>query len=460
MVSATLRSVNPATNEILGEVSASTIEEVTAAVAAARKAQPAWRALGVEGRVKILQRLYDDFAAHQEELSVLVAREMGSPVAANRKVMTTRLAIFKWNLDNAAKILAPETTFEDGKQLHQIYFEPYGIYGIITPWNVPFSNFIRTTLQPLLAGNTVVYKTSEETPLFGKALDEAFKRAKVPEGVFNQVYGRGDIGEALVRSAVDHVHFTGSTAVGKKLYQIAAEKFIHITLELGGSDAGIVFEDAAIDHIIEPIFKARFNNAGQICSALKRLFVHQSRYDELVTKLKAYAEKQKVGDPLADDTIMGPLVTEKQKQLIIAQLEDAKAKGAKVLLDNKDQIPAQGAYVEPVLLTGVNESMRAGTEELFGPVLPIKTFATEDEAIRLANDSIYGLSAYVYTEDRERYRRVAAQLQAGTINHNRVESYAVTNPFGGYKQSGLGRSGGHVGLQSCCQVKSVSMEKN
>jgi succinate-semialdehyde dehydrogenase/glutarate-semialdehyde dehydrogenase len=454
-----LQSINPATNEILGEVTASTIEDVASAIAAARKAQPAWRALGVDGRVKALQHLYDDFAKHQEDLAALAAREMGSPIEANRKVMTSRLAIFKWNLENAAKILAPETTFEDAKQLHQVHFEPYGVYGIITPWNVPFSNFIRTTLQPLIAGNTVVYKTSEETPLFGKALDEAFKRARIPEGVFGQVYGKGDIGEALVRGAVDHVHFTGSTAIGKKLYQIAAEKFIHITLELGGSDAGIIFEDADIDKIIEPIFKARFNNSGQICSALKRLFVHQSRYDELVAKLKAFAEQQKVGDPMQKDTIMGPLVSEKQKQLIMAQVEDAKAKGATVLLDNKNQIPAQGAYFEPVLLTGVNENMRAGTEELFGPVLPIKTFETEAEAIRMANDTIYGLSSYIYTENAERFQRVASQLEAGTVNHNTVESNATTNPFGGYKQSGLGRSGGRVGLQSCCQVKSVSMEK-
>ncbi len=455
-----LRSINPATGEVLGEVPASTPEQVASAVAAARAAQPAWRALGVAGRVEILQKLHADFTANSNKLARLAALEMGSPITANLAVMKSRLEMMQWNLDSAAAILAPETTFEDDKQLHQVHFEPYGVFGIIVPWNVPFSNFIRTTLQPLLAGNTVVYKMSEEVPLFAQALSESFARAGVPAGVFNQVFGAGEVGEALVTSAIDHLHFTGSTAVGKKLYRIAAEKFIPITLELGGSDAGIVFEDADIPRMIPAIFRARFANSGQICSALKRLFVHHSRAGELIAKLREYTQQQKIGSPQDADTVLGPLVSEKQKELIVAQLDDAKAKGAQILLDDASAIPAKGAYFEPVLLGGVTPAMRAGTEELFGPVLPIATFETEDEAIRLANATPYGLSAYVYTEDRARYRRVAAQLEAGSVSHNGVDFSSPFSPFGGYKQSGLGRSGGRIGLQSCCQVKTVTMEKN
>jgi succinate-semialdehyde dehydrogenase/glutarate-semialdehyde dehydrogenase len=454
-----LKSINPATNEVLGEVPVSTPEQIIAAVAAARKAFPAWRALGAEGRVKILQKLYDDFAVHRNELLQLMAREMGWPISHAARTFDTPQERLRWNIENAAKTLAHETTFEDAKQLHQIHYEPFGVYAVIAPWNSPLSNFSLTALQPLVAGNTVVYKASEEVPLFGQALNAAFKRAGVPDGVFGQVFGDGTVGEALVPADIDHVHFTGSTAVGKKLYQIAAEKFIPITLELGGSDAGLVFEDADIDRMIGPIFWAKFVNSGQICSSLKRLFVHQSRYDELVTKLQAFVKKQKVGDPLDQGTGMGPLVSEKQKKLLRAQLQDALGKGAKVLLDAKDKIPSQGCYFEPVLLSGVTKNMRAGCEELFGPILPIATFANEDEAIRLANDTIYGLSAYIYTQDKARAARVAAQLQAGSISHNGVSYFRPENPFGGYKQSGLGRSNGKRGLHTCCQVKMVSTEK-
>jgi len=453
-----LKSVNPATGEVIGEVPVSTLAEVEAAITMARKAQPVWQALGVEGRIAALRKLHDDFKTHGEELAALVAREMGSPITANLKVMETRLAMMRWNLDRAAEILAPETTFEDAKSLHQIHYEPYGVFGVIAPWNVPFSNFVRTALQPLIAGNTVVFKFSEEIPLFAMALSGAFTRT-MPQGVFAQVYGAGDVGEALMKGGIDHIHFTGSTVVGQKLYKIAAEKFIPITLELGGSDAGIAFEDADIDRMVPAIFRGRFNNCGQVCSALKRLFVHESRYDELVTKLTAFIKMQKVGDPLSRETVIGPLVSEKQRALLVAQVDDAKAKGAKILLGGDTKTEGKGAFFEPTVITGLKPGMRAATEELFGPVLPVTAFKTEGEAVRLANDSVYGLSAYVYTEDRARFRRVALLLQAGTVMHNGVDATQPANPFGGYKYSGLGRSGGKAGLQSCCQIKVMVIEK-
>ena len=454
-----LVSINPANDQVLGEVDISTPEQIKAEVASAKAAQKAWKNLGVRGRVAVLKRLHDDLLAHREPLAKLVTEEMGRPIEGSLKSIDGPLKAFLWNLENAAQSLAPETTFEDTKQLHQIFYEPFGVFAVIAPWNFPLSNFVMTALQPLLAGNTVVYKLSEEVPLFGRALNEAFQRAAVPRGVFNQVFGPGAVGEALVRSDVDHIHFTGSTAVGKKLYQIAAERFIPVTLELGGADAGIVFEDADLDHMIEPIFWAKFINAGQRCCSLKRLFVHKNRYTELVTKLSAFIEKQKIGNPEDRDTVIGPLVSEKQRQLIAAQVDDALIKGATCLLGGDIKSHQKGAYFKPTLLTGLTPLMRASTEELFGPVLPITTFIDEDEVIREANDTVYGLSAFVYTEDRARYQRVAAQLEAGSIAHNRIDYFQPFNPFGGYKNSGLGRSGGRAGLQSCCQIKVVSMEK-
>lgn len=453
-----IRSVNPATFEVLGEVAVSTPEQIKEAVAAARKAQPAWQALGVAGRIEALKKLYEDITNHRDELAAIVTREMGRPIEASVKAVYGPLNVFRWNLDNALTALAPETTHEDVHSLHQMHYEPYGVFGVIAPWNFPVSNFVMTALQPLLAGNTVVYKLAEEVPLFGKALDECFARAKVPTGVFGQVYGGGAVGEALAWADIDHLHFTGSTAVGKKLYQVAAERFIPVTLELGGSDAGLVFEDADLDRIIEPLFWARFVNSGQRCCALKRLFVHEDRYGELVKKLTAFIQKQKIGDPLEKDTVFGPLASARHRDLLAAQVEDAKQKGVKVLLGGAAP-PGPGAYFEPTLLTGVTAKMRVANEELFGPVLPIATFSSEEQAIRLANATPFGLSAFVYTEDRARFRRVAAQLEAGEIAHNTVDYWQPFNPHGGFKYSGFGKSGGKAGLRGCCRIKVVSMEK-
>jgi acyl-CoA reductase-like NAD-dependent aldehyde dehydrogenase len=459
VTSSKIDSTNPATFEVLGHVEVSSPSDLKNAIAAARAVQPAWQALGVAGRVKELQKLYDYLDKKREDFAQLETKEMGKPISGSRGSIDWALRQFRWNLKNAVQCLAPETSFEDEKQVHQIHYEPYGVAGVITPWNFPLSNFVMGALQPLIAGNTVVYKLSEEVPLFGQAIDQAWKESQMPKGVFNQVYGAGDVGETLARGDIDFLHFTGSSAIGKKLYMIAAEKFIPVTLELGGSDAGIVFEDADVDRMIEPIFWAKFINAGQICCGLKRLFVHKSRYQDLVTKLSKFISEQKCGDPNDEATVIGPLVSETQRKRLVSQVEDAKAKGVEVLLGGKAPAGAKGAYFEPTLLANVTEDMRAYSEELFGPVLPIAPFENEEEAVRLANDTPYGLSAYVYTKDQERFKRVAGKLEAGSISHNGVDYSLPANPFGGYKGSGIGKTCGKIGLQHACRVKVVAQEK-
>jgi succinate-semialdehyde dehydrogenase/glutarate-semialdehyde dehydrogenase len=455
----TIESKNPANFETLGEIVTSSPEAIAEAVKAAKAAQPSWQALGVVGRVKELHKLYAHFLQEREHYAQLETREMGRPIQGSRSSIDWALNQFKWNLENASACLAPEVSFEDAKEVHQIHYEPYGVAGVITPWNFPLSNFIMGALQLLLAGNTVVYKLSEEVPLFGKAIDEAWRKAGLPDGVFNQVYGAGDVGELLAQSDINVLHFTGSSAVGKKLYMIAAEKFIPVTLELGGSDAGIVFEDADIDRMIEPIFWAKFINAGQICCGLKRLFVQKSRYDEVVEKLARFINEKKVGDPEDESTTIGPLVSENQRKLLIGQVEDAKDKGVKVVVGGKALGSANGAFYQPTLLTGVNKQMRLYYEELFGPVLPVTAFASEAEAIELANDTPYGLSAYVFTKDRRRFERVAQKLEAGSISHNGVDYSHAANPFGGYKGSGIGKTCGKIGLRQACRIKVLSIEK-
>jgi acyl-CoA reductase-like NAD-dependent aldehyde dehydrogenase len=459
VTSSKIGSTNPATYELIGDVETSSPKDVTSAIERARAAQPAWNKLGITGRVKEMEKLYEYLSAHKEELAELETKEMGKPISGSRGSVAWALKHFKWDLKNAEQSLAPETTYEDDKELHEVHHEPYGVAGVITPWNFPLSNFVMGAVQALIAGNTVVYKVSEEVPLYGQALERAWQEAKLPKDVFIEVYGAGDVGELIARSGIDLLHFTGSSAVGKKLYAIAGEKFIPVVLELGGSDAGIVFEDADIDKMIEPIFWAKFVNAGQICCGLKRLFVHKSRYDELAKKLSTFVAKQSFGDPSNEKTIIGPLVSEKQRKQLESQVEDARTKGCEFILGGNMKPHEKGAYVEPTIIGNVKQNMRAYTEELFGPVLPIAAFEDEAQVIEMANNTAYGLSAYVYTSNGERFKRVASQLEAGSISHNGVDYSHPANPFGGYKGSGIGKTGGKIGFQQACRVKVIARQK-
>lgn len=455
-----LVSTNPANpKDVLGSVVMATAADVDAAVAAARAAQPAWQALGVAGRVQELQKLYDYIATHKEDFAQIETREMGRPISSSRMVVDGSLTQFEWNLKNAANVLAPETTFEDAEVLHQVWYEPYGVFGIIAPWNFPLDNFIFGALQPLLAGNTVVYKASEEVPLCAAMIASAWQKAGLPAGVLNVLQGRGDVGEMIARAAIDFLDFTGSSAVGEQLYKIAGERFLPVRLELGGSDAGIVFADADLDKILEPIFWAKFVNTGQICCGLKRLFVQQPVFDSFVQKFADFVRAQKIGDPADESVAIGSLAAVRQQKLLAEQVEDARAKGAQVLLGGQVLSGTAGAFYEATLLTGVTKNMRAYSEELFGPVLPIYAFNTDDEVIAMANDSAYGLSAYVFTADTARAVRIAAQLAAGSVSVNGVSYYHPANPFGGYKRSGMGRVGGAHGLRHCCQIKTVATQK-
>jgi acyl-CoA reductase-like NAD-dependent aldehyde dehydrogenase len=456
----TIVSTNPGRNyEVVGEVRVSAAADIAVAVRQARAAQPAWQELGVAGRVKALGPVASLFEQHRQEIAELIAREMGIPAAQADGSTSWALNRMRWNLDNAAVCLAPEVTFENAEEIHKVFYEPLGVAAVIAPWNFPQSNFVMGAFQPLLAGNTVVYKLSEEVPMFGQLLDRLMAAAKLPAGVFTQVYGDGRVGEALVRSDIDAIFFTGSSAVGRKLYKIGAEKFIPVHLELGGSDAGIVCEDANIDEAVPQIFDAKFCNNGQICCGLKRLIVHATRFDETVQKLAAYIKARRIGDPLQQDTELGPLVAQRQVDLLKAQVEDARTQGATIVVGGRQPPGLKGAYYEPTLITGVKPGMRVWKEEVFGPVLPVVSYKTEEEAITLANDTIYGLSGYIYTASPARAEKLASLMQTGSISHNGTEYLGPHNPFGGYKMSGLRKTGGKYGFRDACSVKAVCLRK-
>jgi len=343
------------------------------------------------------------------------------------------------------------------QKIHKIVYEPFGVAAVIAPWNFPFSNFMWGVIPNLIAGNTVVFKHSEECPLMDKLIDDYMKTAKLPKGVFSQVYGDGKIGETLVNQEIDFIWFTGSSKIGKKLFELAGKKFIKAVLELGGSNPHIIFSDVKVDDkLIADIFSARFSNNGQVCDSLKRLIVHESLFNQIVEKLKTRVEKAVIGNPMDKKTELGSLVAKRQLDLLKQQVEDAVKKGAKLITGGKEPKGLKGAYYSPTILANIKWNMRVWKEEVFGPVLPVVSFKTENEAIELANDTEYGLGAKVYSKDKKRALRVAERLQAGCIDVNKGNHWLTCNPFGGYKCSGMGREHGRIGYQELTQIKVIS----
>ncbi|MGH7203806.1 MAG: aldehyde dehydrogenase family protein [Candidatus Levyibacteriota bacterium] len=454
-----LISTNPSTNKVLGEISSSTEEEILTIVKKANKAKHEWKAIGLERRVSFLRKVVQKLSEKKEELALLSTKEMGMPIAQSRADTEDALRYMSWYLDNASKYLSPEVVFENDSMKHTVFYEPLGVAAVITPWNFPLSNFVWGAGQNLIIGNTVIYKTSEEVPLFGKVLEEIIKSANLPEGVFAEIYGDGKVGDFLVHQQVDLIGFTGSTKVGKHLYKVAGEKFIKAVMELGGSAPAIVLPDADLDKVIEIIYINRFANCGQVCDGLKRLLVHESIFDEVVQRLKKQVERVKVGEASDESTDIGPLVAQRQVSLLEEQMRDAQDKGARVIIGGKRVDELHGAFYEPTLLTQVTTTMRVWQEEVFGPVLPIVSFKTEEEAIKLANDTSYGLGAYIYTKDKAKALDLASQIDTGMVSVNAANYVEPCSPWGGFKDSGIGRTHGKFGFAELIQTKVVAIEK-
>lgn len=453
-----IKNINPATNEVFSELESSTEQEIIQKVAEARFTQPSWQDLGVKSRIEILRKVYDAFESKKEEMGALVTKSIGMPVSLRNDLdIDSGFHYFKSYLDNAEQYLRPEISYKDDTTINTVYYEPIGVVAAIVPWNFPFSNFIWAVIPNLVVGNAVVFKHAEECAAFGQLIEQIITQSGLPKGVFTQIYGDGKVGDILVHQNIDLICFTGSTKVGKYLYGVAAEKFIKIILELGGSAPAIVFEDVDMSKLGEGVFFNRFANSGQICDGLKRLIVHKNIEEKVTDVLVQLLKNKKVGDPEDSTVEIGPLVSVKQVNTLKTQVDDALTKGAKVVVST--DTPKMGAFYSPTILTNITKNMKVWSEEVFGPVLPIITFETEEEAIQLANDTIYGLGGYVFTEDNQRAKRVASKIKTGMVSTNGALYLQPTSPFGGYKQSGLGREHGKYGLHDLCQIKVVSIEK-
>lgn len=456
-----LQSTNPHDQSVIGEVEVSSAEDVSRIVKKAKRAFNEWSLRSVEERASFIKTFRQLLVDHKKRIAELITKEMGKPLSQSLGEVEDELVFVDYYLTEGPKILAPEVVLENDNGIFTVTYEPYGVCACIAPWNFPLSMFNSGVLPALIAGNTVVFKPSEHTTFAQKYIGDLLLQTKLPSGVFNYVIGDGSVGKSLVDSEIDLVWFTGSTKVGQEIYSKCADKFIKCLLEMGGSSPAIVFADADVDAVVDILMDARFFNCGQVCSAIKRLFVEQPVFDQVVEKLVDKLKAVEIGDPMQNFDL-GPLVSIKQLENLITQVEDAVKKGAKLEIGGQRPVSpelAKGNYYEPTVLTNASLDMQVMAGETFGPVLPVMPFNTEDEAVALANQTPYGLTAEVYTGDKNKALRVARGLQAGTVAINTDSFFYPECPFGGYKMSGLGREYGHLGLQEFCQVKTLAVAK-
>ena len=451
-------SINPSNNEMLGEMEETTKEQVIEKISLAKSVQSKWANLDIDKRTEILKEIYNKFEENLDKIANLISLEMGKPIAQSENEIKSTLKNIKWDLENAKDCIAPEITFESDKEIQKVFYEPKGIVVAISPFNYPFSLCCAIAFQNLIVGNVVISKPDPNLLLLYKFLEEILNNSNLPAGVWQFVLGGKEIGSFLVEQDIDMICFTGNTKTGEYLYKVAANKMIPILMELGGSAPGIVCEDADIDNVIAGIFKKKFSNSGQLCHALKRLIVHETVFDEVVSKLKDIAESQVIGNPLDRNTTIGPLVNKKQLNTLLEQFNDAVNKGANVIYGGKQQKEKEN-YFEPTILTNITKDMKVWKEEVFGPILPVISFKTIEEAIELANDTIYGLGGYVFTTNKEKFEKISKELKTGMVACNNLAYSAPYNPFGGVKKSGLGRTRGKWGLRGLCNIKVVTFEK-
>lgn len=446
-------SYNPATGEEVGRVPLSTPEDVSRAVARARDARRSWAALSFRERASVVMRARALVLEELEEIAALVSRESGKPSAeaVSMEIVPT-LDLMQFFARKTARMLRPERIsiglYNLLGRTSTIEYRPLGVVGIISPWNFPWAIPLGEVVMALMAGNAVVLKPSELTPLVGLKIGDVFARAGLPEGVLEIVTGDGSTGAALVEAGVDKVMFTGSVATGRRVAETAARRLIPVVLELGGKDPMIVFEDADIGAAVEAAVWGAFANSGQACASIERCYVHERVAEEFTSRVVEKVKTLRQGTGSDEGADLGAMSSERQLLTVEEHVGEALARGARAVAGGARLGDARGYFHEPTVLTGVDHTMAVMREETFGPVLPIMTFRDEREAVRLANDSPFGLTASVWTRDIARGRRVAHSIEAGTVMVNEVlytHGIAQT-PWGGVKQSGLGRTHGRLGL--------------
>jgi succinate-semialdehyde dehydrogenase/glutarate-semialdehyde dehydrogenase len=449
---------NPATGEVLGTVPNLGAAETRRAIEAANAAWPAWRAKTAKERANILRKWFNLMMENQDDLAVLMTAEQGKPLAESRGEIAYGASFVEWFAEEAKRVYGDTIPGHQADKRIVVIKEPIGVVAAITPWNFPNAMITRKCAPALAAGCPVVIKPATQTPLSATALAELAQRAGLPAGVFNVVTGSASAigGEMTSNPIVRKLSFTGSTEIGKLLMAQCAGTVKKVSLELGGNAPFIVFEDADLDAAVEGAIASKYRNTGQTCVCANRLLVQEKVYDRFAEKLATAVGKLKVGDGLKGETQQGPLIDDKAIKKVEEHIADAVGKGARIVAGGKRHALG-GTFFEPTILADVTTQMAVAREETFGPVAPLFRFRTDEDAVRLANDTEFGLASYFYSRDISRVWRVAEQLEYGIVGINTGIISTEVAPFGGVKESGIGREGSKYGIDDFLVIKYLCM---
>ena len=447
---------NPATGDVIGNVPSLGKEDTDKAIAAADRAFKSWRKKTAGERAALLERWFELMIENTDDLARIMTLEQGKPLAEARGEIAYGGSFVKWFAEEARRVYGETipAASTDGRIIVQKH--PIGVVAAITPWNFPNAMITRKAAPALAAGCTIVIKPAESTPFSALALGVLAERAGIPKGVINIITGvPADIGAALTGSpVVRKLTFTGSTRVGKLLMEQCAQTVKRVGLELGGNAPFLIFDDADLDAAVAGVMTSKFRNGGQTCVCANRILVQDGVYDEFAEKLVAATAKLVVGDGLSEGTTVGPMINKAAISKIQEHVDDATSQGAKAMLGGR---PRSGLFYEPTVLKNATVEMRIAREETFGPVAPLFRFTTEDQAIDWSNDTPFGLASYLYTRDISRAFRVAEALEFGMVGINAGSVSTTAAPFGGIKESGLGREGSHHGIEEFLEMKTLHL---
>ncbi len=460
-----LISIDPATGETIGKVSMSGKKDVVDAVKAARQASISWHSIDISQRSEFLKKAINVIHERSDKLKELIVRELGKPYPEASVEVDESADMLAFFAEEGKNFLESEyipinrSLFPN--KVSYTRFEPIGVVAVIKPWNYPFELPIWSIGAALITGNTVVFKPSELAPFVGLEIGTIFQEAGLPEGVLNVITGDGKTGEYLVDSNVDMVAFTGSIETGKRISRYCADKGCRVSLELGGKDPAIVCEDADIGQAVNGLTWGSFANCGQVCVSAERIYVHQNIAEEFIARFVEKASTLKLGNGLDPSVDIGPLVSQKQLDKVETHVKDAIAKRAKILTGGQrptDESLKRGFYFLPTVLSEVNNDMKVMTEETFGPIAPIMTFSTDDEAIRLANQTSYGLGASIWTTNLRKANYISEMVQAGMVWVNDINIAYPQCPWGGVKKSGHGKELSKYGIREFLNIKHINVD--
>ncbi|HZG73928.1 MAG TPA: aldehyde dehydrogenase [Chondromyces sp.] len=458
------KNVNPATKEVLGTVAEGGKEEIDHAVAAARRAlKGPWKTMTNDQRIKVIRKIGDIILERQEELAQLETMDTGKPLSLSSSLDIPRAAYNFHFFADYLRSIGTEAYETDGVAINYAVRRPTGVIGLINPWNLPLLLLTWKLAPALAAGNTVVIKPAELTPLTATVLGEICRDAGVPDGVVNIVHGFGpnSAGAALSEHPdVDAISFTGETTTGKVIMKAAASTLKKLSYELGGKNPNIIFADADLDEVVETTIKSSFANQGEVCMCGSRIYVERAAYDAFLEKFVAKTKELVVGDPLDPKTNVGALISEEHFERVKSYIEVAKEEGGNILTGGKtpEGLEDKGYYLEPTIIVGLDRNCRVVREEIFGPVVTVIPFDREEEVIEQANDTDYGLSATIWTNDLRRAHRVAGEIESGVIWVNAWFLRDLRTPFGGMKQSGIGREGGAHSMEFYSELKNICIK--